>query len=930
MCSFPRAHISRDKETFAEVPCCSMNGVASSVDDAPHAAEGMRRRAGVGDSTEERDASSKTPDDDGATEPKSTTVLGRTPSGRMFRVLETPDMLSSIFRPDHPKTPLDLFTIASLLLQLVLFALLSREQAQIFFMVYFSVWRLTYNAGLGYILMHQSKSQWIVRFTEQRGWLDARRCPGISAWLRQQLQTKLGPPYKFEDMPLEYNVWILFRSLVDVILLNDFNAYALFGLSYMHGVGSNGVLVFVVRWVVGLLLIVFNIWVKVDAHRVVKDYAWYWGDCFFLCLQSLVFDGVYEVAPDPMYSIGYAGYYGLSLLTGSYTVLFVSLAAHTSQLLFLVFFENPHMDRVYGEKMPLAARVSQTAVPPAPHDRATTTSPAHDVYYRLFGSDNVVFSNVDVFRAPDFLLVVAAVYAVAPLVLLHAGPRTTLVLALANALVWRAIHSFGLGALLARQSTDKWMVRHFVKHYHYDAARGAVYEAFGHWKVIYNASLIMTYLSFVVLAVRCHVPGAGPVVLRWVLGVVLILLHIWSARSSYRVLGPFGWLYGDFFIDDYPRRLSYTGIYRFLNNPERTMGGAAFFGMALLSGSLLVAAVAVVSQLSHWWFLSNVEGPHMRRLYGHEVRRESGVTKQMKQFVRHHALLHAAHPTVCELQQLLERAQRNTQEAVDRMLSQGRQDVERLVDDTRGLLQAQADRLYGTHAAVDRTQYHVSTSAARYYLGEPIVVRWRVPPSFSRRDWIGLYAVDAVSRDVLVTRVSSTGRWVGVAENEWVGDEHTGRAQGPLGTAGVSSVDAVGHIDGMSVFGAARLPWALGRYELRYHCNGTHDVLARSEPIEVYVDMPRDPSSVDETYAVLSRIVRYALADSPADAPPSADADDLAFWSRAQVQRIADAIRSVFHVDLSPNVVVADANTAILARNVVDAWRLLQCTTGTA
>ena len=63
------------------------------------------------------------------------------------------------------------------------------------------------------------------------------------------------------------------------------------------------------------------------------------------------------------------------------------------------------------------------------------------------------------------------------------------------------------------------------------------------------------------------------------------------------------------------------------------------------------------------------------------------------------------------------------------MLSQGRQDVERLVDDTRGLLQAQADRLYGTHAAVDRTQYHVSTSAARYYLGEPIVVRWRVPPT---------------------------------------------------------------------------------------------------------------------------------------------------------------------------------------------------------
>ncbi len=46
--------------------------------------------------------------------------------------------------------------------------------------------------------------------------------------------------------------------------------------------------------------------------------------------------------------------------------------------------------------------------------------------------------------------------------------------------------------------------------------------------------------------------------------------------------------------------------HRYLNNPE-AMGGAAYFGLALISGSKLVLALAVLRHLANWWFLSSVE-----------------------------------------------------------------------------------------------------------------------------------------------------------------------------------------------------------------------------------------------------------------------------------------------------------------------------------
>ncbi|KAJ7730239.1 phosphatidylethanolamine N-methyltransferase [Mycena maculata] len=957
-------------------------------------------------------------------------VWGKTPGGEVFRVPTTHDVLT-LFHPWYPKSHLDLLNLALLSLQLVLFAVLPRSVGQLFFLVYFAFWRGAYDAGLGWVLTKQSKKKWIVREVQKLGWLDPIRHPAVRNWIKAQLVGKMGKDYSFDELPLEYNTWLLFRQAVDIILLNDFFAYCMFAFSCFRVPEGLSLFVHVLRWVGGFLLIGFNLWVKTEAHNVVKDYGWYWGDVFFQ-RGALVFDGVFELAPHPMYSVGYAGYYGLSLISGSYAVLFVSLAGHAAQFAFLVFFENPHIERMYGQrkaiakrtpvlrrKSPAASTSDLSTFPPdlddyttpsiTEGDTATETDietetelegeplPAgrrrarpghqqkgsnassfsalegnppkkkkvvsqHDLFNKYFRRDTVILRNVDIFRANDATLLLVITYSLVISLLPRVSAGTALCLHFAHALVWCLFHCFGLGLLLRAQGQNKFLVRHFMKNYHYPAndGDGAIVEAFANWKAIYNLSLCMSYVSFIGVVWKTYsIPSnwtVGDELLRHTMGALLVGLHIWAAMECFEVLGLFGWFFGDFFMEECPAHLEYTGIYRYLNNPE-IMGGAAWFGLALVSGSKLVLTLAVIRHLSQWWFLKVVENPHMQKLYGDSLRKDAGFVKVMKSVASKNArilesragrhapeLRRVAKEVAKEVKGTFDKVYEETADAVEEFLAKSRPKISEVVQDTKVLLQQSRERLVITRIASDISSYDSSKykfealpsldGSLHFRLGEPIRLKWEAPHTHSRKDWVGIYRIGA-NKSNLVTRTSSMGLWVPVHDEEWDGDL-------PLGVSRPYANDSQNSESGIVTFRGNTLPWIAGRYEVRYHHDGKYNVMGLVAPIEIYVEKPSELtfSSVREN---LMRVVPLCLDSDPsliplsckvAASPPQTprpeaavqhdedslddrDPDDFTFWSERQARRICSAIKQTFDVEYAPEVVVADANLSALARRIL-------------
>ena len=159
-------------------------------------------------------------------------------------------------------------------LQFAVFIILPAHTRRSTSLVNFLFWRTAYDVGLGYLLHEQSVRHGMIAWVKDHHIFDPNYEPKRYAFIKQQLSAKMGEDYDFDKVPVEYNTWLLFRMLVDLILVNDFVSYALFGVAWVHFPKEHSWLVHALRWSAGWLLAFFNIWVKMDAHRVVKDFAW--------------------------------------------------------------------------------------------------------------------------------------------------------------------------------------------------------------------------------------------------------------------------------------------------------------------------------------------------------------------------------------------------------------------------------------------------------------------------------------------------------------------------------------------------------------------------------------------------------------------------------------------------------------------------------
>lgn len=454
--------------------------------------------------------------------------------------------------------------------------------------------------------------------------------------------------------------------------------------------------------------------------------------------------------------------------------------------------------------------------------------------------------------------------------------------------------------------------------------------------------------------------------LRHVIGIALISLQAWTIASIHESLGEFGWFFGDFFFPDRAPKLTYGGIYRFLNNPERTIGLAGVWGVAIMTWSKSMFFLALMSHTLTLCFIQFIEKPHMQKLYRRGLRETSGVSKN--------------------IQRVLPAPLSKWQGSVDRVLDETLDSLEDFIDaagpklaagfstfvqDSTTLFKQFPARVSITRLAPDLAGFDpedysivIDTSLPDFKpeeaapsgregetgqqplkrtdsfkrvvveYGAPIKVRWTAPLHHSKKDWIGLYRVgDNASREA--TKIGCQGRWTatnkGVFENSKA-DEGILVGEQQVSAAKRSDGSDKDFLTGEIEFAGDKLWWTQGVFEFRYHHDGKYNVMAISLPFEIKIDR-FDEEEVQVDQRLVRNVVEEAVLpivqncfDRDMDVAPRSV--DEAFGSTLEregkyAKRVVYAVQQMFGIEFAPEVVQADGNVRNLAWRICNAKKVL-------
>lgn len=727
---------------------------------------------------------------------KTGTMAKTRSTGVTFVSPKTHDMVRSLFDPTVKKSFLEicisLLLVSNFFLAYKLVNWYGVSFTRNFYLGQYLFWRLSYNLGIGIVLHYQSHYETLTNFAKRHAIFDKKNNSNMAKFAQFELKSKLPKNSSMYQYPDEVNVWLLFRQFVDLILMQDFDTYMIY---VFLSLPLNN-LAQLVNWksAIGVVLILFNIWVKLDAHRVVKDFAWYWGDFFFLQMDSeLIFDGVFNISPHPMYSIGYLGYYGLSLISGDYQVLLVSILGHFLQFLFLKYVETPHIERTYGEFEDDKENESNSNI----DDLITKEN--YD-YSRPLINIGFWFNNFDKLRFTDLFTLITNLTIVAWAITDKPSDQLLFGLAFGTKLIsWLFV-----AVILYRQSKDHWFTKLFMQN-----GYTQVYS-YQQWQFIYNFSLSVTYTLFSVQTANKVIKHfAAENYSKLIFGLLLISLQIWCNTEIRSAISDFGWFYGDFFLTNYitSRKLTSQGIYRYLNNPETILGIAGIWGTVLMTNfDWENITLASLWTITNFILVKFIERPHVKKVYG-SSRRVSGVGKTLLSLKP----LQRVSEIVDNVEHIIFRSilhDEPKRASTDSTLTKKRNNVKDWENVVEHAIQNVTSRV------TPNCEFEIESDSI--YLPDTVTINWKLPRElYNDSDWIGLYNVLATRYNRDVTKVSSLGHW-----SRAVIDNNDTNLKD----------DCVG---GTVKFDAKLLYFENGIYEFRYHSKDSHKVLLISRPFQL-------------------------------------------------------------------------------------------------